>query len=233
MTAPYYSDDRVTLYHGDCREITEWLAADVLVMDPPYGREWRQGEVKSAGMKTAHVRNAASKTGIANDTDTSVRDSVLEMWGKRRAIVFGDLMLPPPAGTQLVGAYRKPVDAGLRGAMGGVRRDLEAIYLLGGWPSGIGGRSSLFATRNVLVGSPHGIVARSGKHPHSKALDVMEELIALTSGTVADPTAGGGATLVAAKALGRPAIGVELEERYCEVIAKRLAQDVLDFGDAS
>ena len=228
---PYYQDEAVTLYHGDCREVTAWLEADVLVFDPPYGRSWRQGEVKSKGSSRGHVRNEASQTGIANDDSTAVRDMVLELWdGKGQAICFGDLMLPPPIRTQLVGVYRKPVDAGLRGAMGGVRRDLEAIYFLHGWRSGIGGRSSMFTTSVSNVGNPVGIVARSGGHPHAKPLDLMSELLSLTTGTVADPTSGSGPTLVVAKQLGRKAIGVELEERYCEVIAKRLAQGVLDFG---
>ncbi len=222
MTAPYYDDGQVQLFLGDCREHLAWLEADVLVTDPPFGRDWRQGELKG------HKRNAASG-GIANDRDTTVRDAALALWGQRPAVVFGDLMLPPPSGTKLVGAYRKPVDAGLRGAIGGVRRDLEALYWLGkGWGSGIGGRSSLFATGAVLVGSPSGISARAGGHPHAKALDMLAELIhASPPGTIADPFAGSGSTLVAARNLGRRAIGVELEERYCEVIARRLAQDVL------
>lgn len=231
--APYYQDDLVTLYHGRCRHVTAWLEADALVTDPPYGRAWRQGEVKSAGSSKGHARNTASLTGIANDKDTSTRDEALALWGTDRpAIVFGDLMLTPPLGTKLVCGYRKPVDAGLRGAMGGVRRDLEAIYLMHKWKSGIGGRSSLFTTSAVLVGGNHGVVAKAGGHPHTKPQDVMEALIGLTEGVIADPFAGSGSTLVAAKGLGRRAIGVELDEAYCEMAAKRLMQDTL-FGGAA
>jgi DNA modification methylase len=60
----------------------------------------------------------------------------------------------------------------------------------------------------------------------------MCDLLSLTDGVVADPFAGAGATLFAAKYVGRRAIGVELEERYCEVAARRLAQDTL-FGESA
>lgn len=229
--APYYQDEHVTLFHGDClTEHREWLEADVLVTDPPYGRAWRQGEIKTK--QGTHTRNTASLTGIANDDATSVRDNALDAWGSaRRAIVFGDLMLPPPTGTKLVAIYAKPQDAGLRGAMDGIRRDVEAIYHMGKMKSGIGGRSSVYRTQASMVSGSYGIVARSGGHPHAKPLDLIEELIsALPPGVIADPFAGSGSTLVAARNLGRKAIGVELEERYCEIIAKRLAQSALDLG---
>ena len=228
---PYYADESVTLYHGDCLAIDAWLQADVLVTDPPYGRAWKQGNIKEA--RWLKAQDSDAHAGIANDSDTSVRDAVLAGWGDRPWIVFGDLMLTPPNGTKLVGVYWKDSEtAGFRGAVAGLRRDAEAIYFGGAHAAGLGGRSSVFRYMGAVSGS-HGLTGRTG-HPHTKPVSVMEALIACTPvGVVADPSAGSGSTLVAAKHLGRKAIGVELEERYCEVIAKRLAQDVLDFGEAS
>jgi DNA modification methylase len=71
-------------------------------------------------------------------------------------------------------------------------------------------------------------------HVHYKPEPLMANLLlSAPAGTVADPFAGSGSTLIAARNLGRKAIGVEIEERYCEVVAKRLAQGALDFGEAS
>ena len=70
-------------------------------------------------------------------------------------------------------------------------------------------------------------------HPTQKSERLMHRLVSATSGTVLDPFMGSGSTLVAAHHLGRAAIGVEVEERYCEIAAKRLAQGVLDLGGAA
>lgn len=213
-TVPYFSGDGIDLYLGDCREVTTWLEADLLVCDPPYGIDWRQGEL---GHGTRHQ-------GIVGDKTTEVRDAALELWGPDRpAAVFGSLMLPPPKGIKQVLVYKKPPGSGARGTFAGFRRDVEAIYLLGRWPSGIAGRSSELETGWRLVGSPSGLAAKSG-HPHGKPLDVLATLIDLHPGTVADPFAGSGSTLAAARQLGRRAIGVEVTPGYAATAAARLAQ---------
>ena len=215
---PYYADDLVTLYLGDCREVTGWLGADVLVTDPPYGRGWKQGRTKNNGRHTWDDYHP----GITGDSDTSARDAALTLWGDRQGIVFGDLMLVPPASTKQVLGYRKSPAAGTKGAFGGFRRDLEAIYLIGPWRGSLGGRTSVVASHGRTF-----VQTRYG-HPHAKPVDVMETLIsACPPGVIADPFAGSGSTLVAARNLGRHAIGVEVDERYAEMAARRLAQGVL------
>jgi len=214
---PYYADESVTLYHGDCREVDAWLAADVLVTDPPYGIAWSIGTNKAAKSK-AHA-------GIQNDQDTSCRDTVLEMWGDRPGIVFGAWAAPFPNNRQVL-VWRKPVDAGVVGSVTGYRRDTELIFLTGKWPQRTSSRSSVLETNG-------GKAQYLNSHPLAKPPYLMQRLMEWTEGVIAEPFAGSGSTLVAAKQLGRKAIGVELEERYCELVAKRLAQGVLDFGEAS
>lgn len=67
-------------------------------------------------------------------------------------------------------------------------------------------------------------------HPCQKPIRLMKRVVSMTSGVVFDPFMGSGTTLVAAKQLGRKAIGIELEEKYCEIAARRLSQQVLDFA---
>ena len=220
MSEPYYSDDHVTIYHGDCLELADvWTCADVLVTDPPYGRAWRQGDTGSArGWRSDR------HDGILNDASTEARDMALTVWGDRPAVVFGDLTLAPPPATKLTLVYNKGNDAGFTGAVGGFRRNVEGVYLLGSHGSGLGGRSSVIST-SVSAG---GNLARTTGHPHTKPIDVMATLIqAAPPGVIADPFMGSGSTLRAAKDLGRKAIGIELEERYCEIAARRCAQEVL------
>lgn len=221
----YYEDESVVLHHGDCLEVTDWLDADVLVTDPPYGVAWKQrlGDARNVRKQT-HVHNV-----VAGDADTVARDDVLAAWGNRPAIVFGSWKAERPEGVRSLliwhkeGAFSGPLNAAFF-------TNHEDIYVIGeGW------RKSAPPLRSVLTTTEHRSQASASiGHPTPKPVGLMEALVGrCPEGVIADPFAGSGSTLVAARNLGRKAIGVELEERYCELIAKRLSQGVLDFGDAS
>ena len=217
----YYQDDHVQLWHGDCREITEWLAADALVTDPPYGIRWQGGKGKSNGPQ--------GQPGIIGDQDTSLRDDMLQRWGaERHGVVFGSPLASRPLGCRQVLAWHKPDNSGVFGAMGGWRRDWEEIFLVGPWRTAPATRSGVIKTNGGLWEYTQGL------HPHGKPVHLLEHLVAACPpGVIADPFAGAGSTLIAAKLQGRRVIGVEIEERYCEIAARRLAQDALPGGEAS
>lgn len=225
---PYYADEHVTLFHGDCLEVTDWLSADVLVTDPPYGIDWRIGATTVTG--TGH-RTTPSKArpGIQNDRDTSVRDAVVQQWGDRPAYIFGSPRMPTPVGTRQTLVWQKPSTSGMFGAVAGFRKDWEAIHLLGKFPASPVKRSSVIRTNGCHID-----YLRDAGHPHAKPVALLESLIeSAPPGAIADPFAGSGAGLVAARNQGRKAIGVELEERYCELIARRLDQGCFDFGEGA
>ncbi len=211
--SPYYQDEHVTLYHGNClTEHREWLDADVLVTDPPYGY--------------SHTSNRAGKFKgevIANDGDLAARDAALSEWGNRPALVFGSWKRACPADTRAVLVWDKGDGVGMGDLSIPWKPNWEEIYVLG---TGFTGR------RGSSVFTGHTVVSWASKgrdHPNMKPVSLMERLIEkCPPGVIADPFAGSGATLVAARNLGRKGIGVELEERYCELIAKRLSQGAFD-----
>lgn len=220
---PYYSDEAVTLYHGDCREVTAWLEADVLVTDPPYGIAWRAG-----GLHSLRSTRSTAEQSITGDESVAVRDDVLDAWGPRPAVIFGSWRQPRPASTthRLIWhkAGRKP---GVAPAPW-FPND-EEVYLVGSGWVGSPPRGTVITTTEARERAPQEI-----GHPTPKPVGLMETLIVrCPPGVVADPFAGSGSTLVAARNLGRKVIGVELDEAYCELIAKRLDQGVLDFGEAT
>jgi site-specific DNA-methyltransferase (adenine-specific) len=199
---PYYADDLVTLYLGDCREVTEWLAADVLVTDPPYPN------------RAGHFDDAVP-----------VARQVLSRW-QRDALAFWTELEHPPLPAPLVAVHilhwtnvnGRPYEPVYQVAVDG-RKRRSLVLRHAAINDGATG-SNISASPVFAVG-----------HPTQKPTGVLETLIAACPpGTVADPFAGSGSTLVAARNLGRRAIGVEIEERYCEKAALRLCQDVLISG---
>ena len=222
----YYEDDHVTLYHGDClTEHREWLEADVLVTDPPYGSQAIAGSYGKRVKDPTTGKRARLGHVIAGD-DGASRNEVFDQWGNRPAVCFGTPRLPEPPGPWAHRLVWDKVEPGMNG--GPFRYTHEDIYLRGdGWVrTSANSYSILRFPRSDGMGNDE-----RAQHPHRKPVRLMEALIAAAPpGTIADPFAGSGSTLVAAKALGRMAIGVELEERYCEIAARRLSQEVLDLG---
>lgn len=223
MTEPYYQDDAVTLWHGDCLsdEIApHWLAADVLVTDPPYGMAYVS---HASSYKAGIVRPPTAP--IAGDENAQLRDDILAAWGDRPALVFGTWRVPRPPAARALVVWDKGDSPGTGALDIPWGPSHEEVYVLG---RGFVGKRRGGVLRVTALSSQD---RRREGHPTPKPQALMEMLIdACPPGVIADPCAGSGPTLVAAKALGRRAVGVEVEERYCEVIAKRLAQDVLDFA---
>lgn len=213
----YYQDDHVTLYHGDClKDHREWLDADVLVTDPPYGMAYE------ANFNRHRKSRPTIGRPVTGDNDTAARDGALEAWADKPALVFGRWNCPRPASTRT----RLIWDRGYHG-MGDLALPWgptdEEIYVLGaGW---VGKRTTSIIRVPALTSGD----GERPAHPTPKPVPLMERLIEkCPPGTIADPFAGAGATLVAAKNLGRKVVGVELEEKYCEIIAKRCAQELLE-----
>jgi len=221
MMKPYYQDDAVTIYHGDCREIVPQLGRfDLLLTDPPYG-------IKHESSHVADTTTAAwMRSRIYGDDDTSLRDCALA-WNAEWC-VFASIKAPPPVGWRGCMVWDKGEAAGMGDLSFPWKPNWELIFAAGNhWT----GRRDT----GVLRGPTMVTRASMGrKHPHEKPVWLIAQILAKhTAEIVLDPFAGSGTTGRAAKDLGRKATLIEREERYCEIAASRMAQEVLplDYRD--
>ena len=211
LPRPYYQDDAVTLYHGDCREILPHVSADVLVTDPPFG-------VAFEGKSTKHSKPSG---GYVGDDHAEGPELVSLALGQcDRGLVF--------TGLRLLWKYPEPRDVGGVWCPSGAGRAPWGFSCF--HPCLFYGTSPHVAdgcTPNVIRSFD---TADDCGHPCPKPMSWMQWAVAKASRegeTILDPFAGSGTTLRAAKDLGRKAIGIEIEERYCEIAARRCSQEVL------
>jgi site-specific DNA-methyltransferase (adenine-specific) len=209
---PYFDDGQCVIYHGDCREILPGLRADLVLTDPPYGVgiDYGAGSDDSIdAAKRLYVQFIDQATVTAAITLTTVGCYALELF----------LYANRPPKWRL--CWRKGITS--RPSAVGFT-DWEPVFVYGDKVH----RNShdLFTVQPERMGAyghpcpkPDGF----GRWLVSRFCDV--------GGTVLDPFMGSGTTLRAAKDLGRRAIGIEIEERYCAIAAKRLEQQVLTFEE--
>ena len=211
---PYYEDDLITIYHGDCLELLPELAFDVVVTDPPYGISV-VGKDGKVGISNKGAEAGTYKPIVGDDVPLD--PTWLASFGKRQ-VIFGleHFVKIPHPGRLLV--WDKEVSNGLFA-------EVEIAWDSKNGPS------------KVIKHQQQGFLANLGdlkrSHPTQKPLSVMLWILdscTAAGDVVVDPYAGTGTTLRAAKDLGRKAIGIEIDEAYCEIAAKRMGQGVLDFG---
>lgn len=238
MNAPYYADESATLYLGDCVEVTQSLDAgsiDVVLTDPPYSSGGRRENARS--LRTSMTRGVSDDDWIRGDAMSTAGFAYLMrlcamQW--RRLLVPGGHALSFIDWRMCAQLAAALETADLRQhptlvwdkthfGMGAVFRNRHEwiVHFSNGSPAAPQRRD----VPNVLAFPP----IRGGVHPTQKPERLLTTILSVvcpTDGVVLDPFAGSGATLLAARKRGARSIGVEADERYAEIIARRLSESV-------
>ena len=238
---PYYQDALVTIYHGDCREVLPALGGvDLVITDPPYRSldidVIRGGTTVRLADHHAPDRKAGKLGAESNWFATLDEVALLAVFAMCRAMltedgalyVFTDVKSGLVLFPRLAPANVLVWDKGRIGMGYNWRRMHEWIAYC---------PQPAHKLRSKALGDiVRAKVPTVKAHATEKPLDCLRPLILNSSDegdTVCDPFSGSGSTLVAAMSLGRKSIGIEIEERYCEIAAERCRQEVLDFGGAA
>lgn len=247
---PYYADDTVTLYHGDCRDILPLLTdVDAIITDPPYssGGMYRADRVVSTANKyqISHETYRSYGTFSGDNRDQRSFEKWVDSWASMCLPLVGEgggigvfidwrNVACVIDAIQIAGwVYRgltpwhKGVD--LRPNKGWFRRNVEFIVWGSAGPLPMGSAVDQDSWDGLFVAR---VNDGDKQHQTGKPVDLMRQMLSVRPEwrTYLDPFCGSGSTLRAAKDLGRHAIGIEIEERYCEIAVRRLAQGVLTIG---
>lgn len=246
---PYYDADGVTIYHGDCRAVLETVApfSDHAITDPPYAADvylrMRAPDSKPGSGTLKRLKNSSSLVKMANGDIGLMDKALMRAIGvelgvlvRRWCLVFSDV--------ESCSMWREALVAGsMRYMRTGAWVKPDAMPQMSGDRPAVG-----FEPATICHGALHKPVRWNGgglpavwthyiskgnqrpDHPCPKPESLMMQLVEQFTDpgeTILDPFMGSGTTLIAAKRLGRKAIGIELEEKYCEIAAKRLSQGAL------
>ena len=239
---PYYDEDGITIYHGDCREILPQLEpVDLVLTDPPWMARSDQITRRSKGVAKVLQPSRGIGYGSIGEFDqsilsmaftTTLHDMLVICGYKELGAVIaclepirGCFIWHKPNGGISV-AYPTPLDVAY--IVWGAHKSKLTGYQH--WKSGV--FSYPVPTAGCVSNGERFLEGINGKakHPCQGPLALYRELLKPGKGSVLDIYMGTGTTLRAAKDLGRQAIGIEIEEKYCEIAANRLRQKVLPFG---
>ena len=210
---PYYDHAGITIYHGDCREILPHLPkVDLVLTDPPYGIG-RDGMVAS----TSSHGGRKPYEFLGWDSSTPNAETFISLFNaSKNQIIWGGNYFTPYLPPKMGWLFW---DKGQRICSS----DGELAF------------TSFDVALRVITLNRVELMLDGAKHPTQKPLKLLTACIDFAdkhgghSEAILDPFMGSGTTLRAAKDLGRKAIGIEIEEKYCEIAAKRLSQEVFDF----
>ncbi len=220
----YYSDEWVAIAHGDCREILPELPkVDLVLTDPPYG-------VGLGDVNNGQAREK-SQTPYTKFSDTPEYVSSIVVPAFKSCLLISKRAVITP-GNRNAWLYPKPDDIGVwynpagtgRGKWGFILAHLILYY--GADP--LAGKSATASSAWALNDSVSSM--KNISHPCPKPLKFTKWLVSkgsLVNELILDPFLGSGTTAVAAKTLNRKCIGIEIEEKYCEIAAKRCSQSVM------
>ncbi len=219
--APYYERGGATLFCASWQDVLP-VECDLVVTDPPYGTGgWRRLQAGQGGNPSGSLVAEDWDDGAVDWLAAVKCDAVLTFWPAARTSALLNAARDCGLTKHRCLYWRKPDPKPLPG--GRTRWSVEPIWVLSRDGFLLKGGDDMFERSALRAGQPD-----ATGHPYQKPLDVMLWLIAKTEARrILDPFMGSGSTIVAARTLGRQAVGIEQDRQWCDTAVQRLQQDVL------